>query len=264
MITILMSALLAQVTPVQPIVKGTGLPPEGTDETAVMAPVRTLLAGIASRDGAAATSRVRRDGTLTAAIERPDGNRELRRMSWADFAARLTPGPQRYEERLLDPAVEIDGDIAMVWSPYVFLIDGKANHCGADHFDLVRRWRRVEGAERHLVATQHRLRRVTPAPTLRRAVIGDLASIVALLADDMLGAGREDTRLPLDPGYAAGFAAIEADPNQLLMVCDAEGAIVGTMQLSFIPACRGAAPGIARSRRCASPPPCVAAASARR
>lgn len=138
MIALLMSALLAQVTPVQPIVKGTGLPPEGTDESAVMAPVRALLAGIAAHDGAAATARVRSDGTLTAAIERADGTRELRRMSWADFAARLKPGGPRVEERLLDPAVEIDGDVAMVWSPYVFLVDGKPDHCGVDHFDLVR------------------------------------------------------------------------------------------------------------------------------
>ena len=41
-------------------------------------------------------------------------------------------------------AVDIDGDIAMVWSPYVFTIDGKVAHCGTDHFDMVRedgRWK---------------------------------------------------------------------------------------------------------------------------
>src|SRR3546814_4268831 len=36
------------------------------------------------------------------------------------------------------PAVEIDGDIAMVWAPYTFLLDGKPHHCGIDHFDLIR------------------------------------------------------------------------------------------------------------------------------
>lgn len=134
----LLPLLLAQITPVQPIVKGTGLPPQGTDEAAVMAPVNALLAGIGARDGAAALARVRQDGTLTAAIERADGTHELRRMSWADFAAHLKPGREHFEERLLDPAIEIDGDVAMVWSPYVFLIDGRVEHCGADHFDLVR------------------------------------------------------------------------------------------------------------------------------
>ena len=26
----------------------------------------------------------------------------------------------------------------MVWSPYVFTIDGKLSHCGTNHFDMVR------------------------------------------------------------------------------------------------------------------------------
>ena len=138
MIVAFLPLLLVQVTAVQPIVKGTGLPPEGTAEAAVMAPVTALLAGIGARDATAALARVRQDGTLTAAIERADGTHDVRRMSWANFAARLKAGPERYEERLLDPAVEIDGDIAMVWSPYVFLINGHADHCGADHFDVVR------------------------------------------------------------------------------------------------------------------------------
>ena len=55
-----------------------------------------------------------------------------------DFAAQIHPGPERYEERLGTPAIEIDGDIAMVWAPYTFLIDGKRHHCGVDHFGLAR------------------------------------------------------------------------------------------------------------------------------
>ncbi len=57
--------------------------------------------------------------------------------------AGVKPRPERFEERLTDMAIEVDGDIAMVWGPYLFLIDGKISHCGVDHFDLVRengRW----------------------------------------------------------------------------------------------------------------------------
>jgi len=49
-------------------------------------------------------------------------------------------------------------------------------------------------------------------PIFRRATAADVPAIVALLADDVLGAARET---PGDPAYAAAFAAIEADPNQL-------------------------------------------------
>ena len=37
-----------------------------------------------------------------------------------------------------DPAIEIDGDVAMVWAPFVVRVGGKVSNCGIDHFDLVR------------------------------------------------------------------------------------------------------------------------------
>ena len=120
------------------------LPLADDEPVAVLAPVRAMLAGLARRDAGAILAQVRPDGSATAVIENADGTRTIRRADWATFAAAVKPGPERYEERLLDPAVEIDGDVAMVWSPYVFLIDGKADHCGADHFDMIReagRWK---------------------------------------------------------------------------------------------------------------------------
>ncbi|MGR6327859.1 nuclear transport factor 2 family protein [Sphingomonas sp. XXL09] len=120
------------------------LPYADADAANVMAPIDAMFRGLAARDGAAILAQVRPDGGATVVAERPDGRREVRHTSWAEFAAGVKPGPERYQERLTDPAVEVDGDIAMVWSPYVFTIDGKVHHCGTDHFDLVRedgRWR---------------------------------------------------------------------------------------------------------------------------
>ncbi len=80
---------------------------------------------------------------------------------------------------------------------------------------------------------------MTDAPAgpaiFRRAEARDLPAIVALLADDPLGAGREAAEGDLDPRYAAAFAAIAADPNQFLAVAEADGRVVGTLQLTFIP-----------------------------
>ena len=114
------------------------LPPPVSEEGQVMAPVNALFDGLARRDGAIILAAMRPDGTATAAGEKADGTHSVRRMTAAEFAAGIKPGPERFEERLTDPAIEIDGDIAMVWSPYVFLIDGKVHQCGVDHFDLVR------------------------------------------------------------------------------------------------------------------------------
>ncbi len=75
---------------------------------------------------------------------------------------------------------------------------------------------------------------------LRAARRDDLEAIVAMLADDPLGRGREDASLPLAEAYLKAFDALDQDPNQLLAVAVAGGKVVGTVQLSFIP-------GIARS-----------------
>jgi hypothetical protein len=130
--------LAAQITPVQPILRGTALPPPGSEEAGVMAPVSGLLAAIATRDGQAMAKYLRADGSATIATEKPDGTRTVTHISVAELTGHFAPGPEKYDERLTDPAIEIDGDIAMVWSPYTFAIDGKVHHCGVDHFSLVR------------------------------------------------------------------------------------------------------------------------------
>ncbi|MDP2117593.1 MAG: GNAT family N-acetyltransferase [Brevundimonas sp.] len=69
----------------------------------------------------------------------------------------------------------------------------------------------------------------------RRARASDLPAIIALLADDPLGREREDVSLPPVPAYEAAFAAIDADPNQLLAVVTEDERVVGTLQITFIP-----------------------------
>ena len=70
--------------------------------------------------------------------------------------------------------------------------------------------------------------------TFRPATSIDLPAIVAMLADDKLGQLREDFRDPLPTAYLNAFVAIEADPNQELIVVETEAGIIGTLQLSFI------------------------------
>lgn len=69
---------------------------------------------------------------------------------------------------------------------------------------------------------------------IRRATQADVPAIVALLADDPLGAAREDVSTPTAPAYLKAFNAIDADPNQLLAVMTRDGIVEGTLQLTFI------------------------------
>ncbi|MCG6497481.1 GNAT family N-acetyltransferase [Kitasatospora sp. A2-31] len=69
--------------------------------------------------------------------------------------------------------------------------------------------------------------------TIRRASADDLPAIVAMLADDPLGATRESPD-DLTP-YRTAFARIEADPHQHLVVAERAGRAVGTLQLTVVP-----------------------------
>jgi GNAT superfamily N-acetyltransferase len=68
---------------------------------------------------------------------------------------------------------------------------------------------------------------------VRRALASDVPAIVALLADDPLGATRE--RDPHDAAYQRAFAEVDADPAQLLVVAEQDGEVVGTLQLTVLP-----------------------------
>jgi GNAT superfamily N-acetyltransferase len=69
----------------------------------------------------------------------------------------------------------------------------------------------------------------------RTAIRADLPTIVEMLANDFLGATRELFADPLPEAYFTAFAAIDADPRNLLVVGEHDGVVVATMQLTFIP-----------------------------
>jgi len=71
--------------------------------------------------------------------------------------------------------------------------------------------------------------------SFRSARREDISDLVHLLADDDLGAAREDVSLPLNRRYVDAFQAIDKDSNNELIVVENEGELIGMLQLIFIP-----------------------------
>lgn len=70
---------------------------------------------------------------------------------------------------------------------------------------------------------------------VRLALRKDVPAIVQMIANDKLGKLREDYRDPLPQKYYDAFDRITSDPNQELIVVENEGGqVIGTLQLSFI------------------------------
>lgn len=67
---------------------------------------------------------------------------------------------------------------------------------------------------------------------IRPATEDDLARIVELISDDAVAAERTGQ---FGEAHLRAFRAIEADPNNELIVVESEGRVIGTMQLTYIP-----------------------------
>jgi hypothetical protein len=112
---------------------------QSAEEQAVLAPIHAMFDGMSKRDAAAIKAPTLPGGTM---VLMRDG--KAAQMTFETFAERVgKPGKTQIEERIHDPLVRIDNDLAVVWVQFEFLVDGKVDHCGTDLFNVVRvdgRW----------------------------------------------------------------------------------------------------------------------------
>lgn len=96
------------------------------EQQAVLAPIAQLFDGMEKRDAVTIKKPLLSGGTM---VLMRDG--KLSQMTFEDFADRVgKPGNTHIQERIHDPLVRIDHDLAVVWAPFEFLVDGKVDHCG--------------------------------------------------------------------------------------------------------------------------------------
>jgi hypothetical protein len=130
---ILLLALAAQTISTR-MPHAQALPPPTDDEQAVLISAQALLNSFETWNPAEILRWVYPDGRVTGTGTLPNRT-GVHSESWTQFTKRAGSG---FQERISDPAIEIDGDAAMVWAPFVVRIGGKVYNCGIDHFDMVR------------------------------------------------------------------------------------------------------------------------------
>lgn len=121
----------------QPLPKAEQLPPPDFGDKEIIAVIDAMFVTLESGDGPALLKLVYPDGRVTARGTLASGFTGLRSSSFAEYAARMKPGAG-FVERITNPVIEQDGDVALAWAPFTITTAGKVVACGYDHFDLVR------------------------------------------------------------------------------------------------------------------------------
>jgi hypothetical protein len=107
---------------------------QSQDEKAVLAPINEMFQAMTQHDAAAFKKSLLPGGSMV--LMRAGKPNQMTFDAFADLISK--PGRAHIEERIYDPLVRIDNDLAVVWAPFDFLVDGKVDHCGTDLFNLVR------------------------------------------------------------------------------------------------------------------------------
>jgi hypothetical protein len=104
------------------------------EKAAVLAVVQKVFDAMRTRDTSLLT--VAFDTTARLVGVGRDGNLSL--TSAARFGAAIVRAPAGdvWNERIFDPEVRIDGDVAQVWAYYTFHQNKQFSHCGVDAFML--------------------------------------------------------------------------------------------------------------------------------
>jgi hypothetical protein len=107
-------------------------------EQAVLAPLHAVLLGLHLFD-----HKMIRDQWLPGGAATLIRQGEILQLDVDGFVERLPTHGPALEEYIRDPVVFVDHNIACIWAPYEFFLDGKLHHVGTNIINLVQldgRW----------------------------------------------------------------------------------------------------------------------------
>ena len=107
---------------------------QAPEERAVLATVERLFAGMRAADPEVTRSVLSTDARF--AMISSAGAVAVESMGGWLTAIGTSEG--RWDERVYDVEVRVDGSMASVWAPYTFYLDGAVLHCGVNSIELLR------------------------------------------------------------------------------------------------------------------------------
>lgn len=109
-----------------------------TPEETVKNTVDTFFEAFHARDSEGMNRLIHADARLQRTAPNVEGIQSLRTQNFQDLVAGIVSMPDStvFKEKLLSYAIQVDGPLAHVWTPYEFWLDGELHHSGANSIQL--------------------------------------------------------------------------------------------------------------------------------
>ena len=109
-----------------------------TEKQAIKKSIDVFFQALYKGDSTMMKKAIHKEFSSQTTFSTPQGEKRLvsqTKKNLLDGVAKKKP-EDTYEERLLSYDIKIDGNLASVWTPYEFYVNGNFSHCGANSFQL--------------------------------------------------------------------------------------------------------------------------------
>jgi ketosteroid isomerase-like protein len=107
------------------------------DAASVVAAVEQVFEGMRTADADMVGAVFASDARF-AVLDRREGPATVAARSVDGWLRSVAESAGRWNEQVYDLEVDVDGDMASVWAPYTFYLDGNISHCGINSIELLR------------------------------------------------------------------------------------------------------------------------------
>ena len=114
---------------------------QNEERTVVKNTIDTFFKAFHNRDSTAMRKNMDHEIILQTVGKDKNQNEQLSFTNYDNFIRSIAsiPDSVRFEEKLLDYTIQIDGPMAQVWTPYEFWLNDTFHHCGVNSFQLFRK-----------------------------------------------------------------------------------------------------------------------------
>lgn len=110
-----------------------------TEKEIIKKTIGNMFNGMRAGDSAQVHSAFRANVRMFTAFKRKTGEEVLQEGSLSDFLKAVgIPDKEVWDEKLTSMTIQVDGNIAQVWTDYSFYVGEVFSHCGVNAFQLVK------------------------------------------------------------------------------------------------------------------------------